>query len=417
VTVSAALGRRVVFAALARLRHGRLTVVDTDGRVLVFGPGAADSIQARVTVHDERAWKALAFEGSVGLGRGYLERWWESDDPVAVVRLAIQNVEGLDRWRNKVQWASLGAGDLVRRARPRRDAPRNREEIASHYDLGNEFFASFLDDTLTYSSAIFPTPDTPLAEASLHKYDVILAKLGVNRDHHVLEIGTGWGGFALRAAQTTGCRVTTTTVSAEQFRLARERVKAAGLTASVTVLDQDWRHLTGTFDRVASIEMIEAVDWRDYDAFFRMIEGRLRPDGLAALQAICLPDRRYERAKNTEDFIRHFVFPGGFLPSLGAITRSTARATGLLVVGVDDYTAHYVETLRRWRARFEENEMAVAALGLDERFRRLWRFYLAYREAGFRERHVSVHQMVLAGRRWRGTLPCAAAASAGGGEG
>jgi cyclopropane-fatty-acyl-phospholipid synthase len=217
----------------------------------------------------------------------------------------------------------------------------------------------------------------------------------------VLEIGTGWGGFALRAVDTTGCRVTTTTVSSEQLREARLRVGRAGRDDDVTLLDSDWRDLVGRFDRVVSIEMIEAVDWRDYDQYFATIERCLAPDGLVGIQAICVPDRRYERTKNTEDFIRRFVFPGGFLPSLGAINRSLARATRLQIIDVEDFSAHYAETLRQWRQRFDDRTEEVRALGLDDRFCRLWRFYLAYCEAGFLERHCTVNQIVIAGPHWR----------------
>ncbi len=231
--------------------------------------------------------------------------------------------------------------------------------------------------------------------------DRLLSKLGVTAEHSILEIGTGWGGFALRAVDSTGCKVTTTTISDEQLHEASLRLQAAGLSDSVDLKDADWRDLTGQFDRVASIEMIEAVDWRDYDRYFSTIEQCMKPDGLAAIQAICVPDRRYERTKNTEDFIRRFVFPGGFLPSISAISSSVARSTSMQIVDVEDLSAHYAETLRRWRETFDERLDEVAALGLDERFCRLWRFYLAYCEAGFAERHCTVNQIVFAGRHWR----------------
>ena len=350
------------------------------------------------------AYITLVTEGAIGLGRGYIEGWWDSPDPMTTVRVIIRNITPIDAARNRIHRLTGWTTDRMRGALPRRGRTGNREDIAAHYDLGNAFFELFLDETMTYSSAVFASVESTLAQASLNKYDVLLARLGVDSHHRLLEIGTGWGGLAIRAAETTGCQVTTTTISSEQLAEARRRVDAAGCTSRVELLDLDWRDLSGSFDRVISIEMIEAVDWRDYDAYFATIERCMRPDGLAGIQAICLPDRRYDRAKNTEDFIRRFVFPNGCLASIGAISKSVSRATGMQIIGIEDFSAHYAETLRRWRIRFEERIDDAHALGLDDRFCRLWRFYLSYCEAGFRERHCTVNQIVLAGRDWRGTI-------------
>jgi len=405
--VRARLARTIVRELLQRMPRERLTVVDRSlgaSSFVTYGDPSSDgdgSLGATIEVHDGRAWTALAAEGSVGLGRGYIEGWWTSDDPVAVVRIIIRNIERVDELRNRMARRTSWMTDRVRAVLPRPDRSKNREDIASHYDLGNEFFQLFLDDTMTYSAAIFPSAEAALAQASQHKYDRLLAKLGVRAEHSILEIGTGWGGFALRAVDTTGCKVTTTTISREQIHEASRRLDAAGLSDSVELKDSDWRDLTGQFDRVASIEMIEAVDWRDYDRYFATIEQCMKPNGLAAIQAICVPDRRYERTKNTEDFIRRFVFPGGFLPSISAISSSVARSTSMQIIDVEDLSAHYSETLRRWRETFDERIDEVKALGLDDRFCRLWRFYLAYCEAGFAERHCTVNQIVFAGRQWR----------------
>ena len=418
--LAAAASRTLLLRLLARMTSDRLDVIDLDGSRHVFGwpdgprigsapdeygVGASDPegemLKATLEILDERAWTAVITEGSIGLGRGYVEGWWASDDPTALVRIIIRNLRHLDELRNRVESVTGGFGNRIRRALPRPNRATNREDIASHYDLGNEFFELFLDETMTYSSAVFTDPTTDLSAASEAKYDRLLAKLGVTAEHHVLEIGTGWGGFARRAAETVGCRVTTTTLSAEQQREAESRISAAGLDDRVTVLGRDWRDLTGQFDRIVSIEMIEAVDWRDYNRFFATIDRCLAPDGLVGLQAICVPERRYERTKKTEDFIRRFVFPGGFLPSIGAIIRATARVGTLQLIDLEDSSHHYAETLRRWRIRFDEHLPAVEALGLDERFCRLWRFYLCYCEAGFLERHCTVNQIVLAGPDWR----------------
>ncbi len=392
------VARSGVHALLGRMTRDRLCLIDGAG-VHRYGPG--DGLDATIEIVDDRAYTALLTEGSIGLGRGYLEGWWDSDDPVGVVRIIIRNIEPLDEFRNRLHARTGWATDSIRALLPRRGRHDNKDEIGTHYDLGNDFFALFLDDTLTYSSAVFVDPAAPLAEASIAKYDRLIDKLGLRPDHHLLEIGTGWGGMALRTAERIGCRITTTTISDEQLVEARRRIADAGHADRVTVLDSDWRDLAGTHDRIVSIEMIEAVDWRDYRSFFSTVERTLAPDGLAGIQAICIPDRRYGRTKNTEDFIRRFVFPGGFLPSIGAITDSVATATRLQVLDVEDLTAHYAETLRRWRLTFDARLDEVRALGLDDRFIRLWRFYLAYCEAGFLERHCTVNQFVLAGRDWR----------------
>ncbi len=399
---AATAARSAVHALLRRMVRDRLVVTETfaGGESIEFGVGDPE-LSAHVVVADVRASSAVLTEGSIGLGRGYFERWWDSDDPVTVVRILIHNLEPIDEFRNRWSNATGWATDRIRTVLPRRGRRRNKEDIASHYDLGNSFFELFLDETLTYSSAVFPSAEAALADGSQHKYDRLLSKLGVESSHRLLEIGTGWGGLALRAVDTTGASVTTTTISAEQLREAKRRVHLAGRHHDVTLLDSDWRDLEGRFDRVVSIEMIEAVDWRDYDQYFATIERCLEPTGLAAIQAICVPDRRYERTKNTEDFIRRFIFPGGFLPSIGAISSSVSRATKMQIIDVEDLSAHYAETLRRWRERFDERIDEVQALGLDDRFCRLWRFYLAYCEAGFLERHCTVNQIVFAGHHWR----------------
>ncbi len=414
--VSVRACRRLTIELLDRLHRDHLTVVDHTAFDVGASPanepwiglfGNHDSnvtsaeLSGTIVVHDKRAWAALITEGSVGLGRGYFEGWWDTDEPTAVVQILIRNIEPIDEWRNKLQNKTGWATDRIRSLLPKPGRSRNQEDISSHYDLGNEFFQIFLDETLTYSSAVFPSAEAALVEGSQHKYDRLLAKLGVDASHQLLEIGTGWGGFALRAVDTTGCSVTTTTISTEQLSEARTRVSKANRDPQVTLLDQDWRDLKGQFDRIVSIEMIEAVDWRDYDRYFSTIERCLEPDGLVAIQAICVPDRRYERTKNTEDFIRRFIFPGGFLPSIGAISRSVSSSTQMQIVDVEDLSAHYAETLRRWRMKFDDRIDEVEALGLDERFCRLWRFYLAYCEAGFLERHCTVNQIVIAGRHWR----------------
>jgi cyclopropane-fatty-acyl-phospholipid synthase len=402
-----AAARALVTGLLRRARTDQLTVREAipGRRATAVTYGRPGTLHATAAVHDPRAYTAIVTEGSIGLGRGFVEGWWSSDDPVAVVRVLIRNMGTIDVARNRWNRFVGPLTDRVRTALPRDTRDRNRDDIAAHYDIGNAFFELFLDETMTYSSAVFTDLDAArhadveaLAAASRNKYDVLLRELGVEAHHHLAEIGTGWGGMAIHAASTIGCRVSTTTISSEQLAEARERVGAAGVAERVTLLDSDWRDLPERIepaDRLVSIEMIEAVDWRDYDAYFATIERCLVPGGRAAIQAICLPDERWERAKNTEDFIRRFVFPNGYLPSVAAIRASVERATSMRVVGVHDYAPHYAETLRIWRERFDDRLDEVRALGLDDRFCRLWRCYLAYCEAGFRERHCTVTHIVL----------------------
>ncbi len=399
--------RTVVMKVLDRM-HRDAFVIAEDGDVSVYGPG--DGLEATLTVLDPRAWWHLATEGSIGLGRGYIEGWWHSEDPDLVVRVGARNMATLDEIRNRMADLTNPVMDRVRRLTPSPDRTKNREDIGAHYDLGNSFFQLFLDETMTYSSAVFTDPNMPLADASRAKYDRLLRKLGVTEGMSLTEIGTGWGGLALRAASEFGARVTSTTISREQYAEANRRVKSAEahehvLPNQIRLLEEDWRDLStaagAPADRLISVEMIEAVDWRDYPAFFQAIESNITADGMAGLQAICVPDRRYERTKNTEDFIARFVFPGGFLPSIGKISEVISRHTHLQLLDVEDFGAHYAETLRQWRLRFDEQLEQIKELGLDERFIRLWRFYLAYCEAAFTERHCSVNQLVLVGPEWR----------------
>jgi cyclopropane-fatty-acyl-phospholipid synthase len=280
----------------------------------------------------------------------------------------------------------------------------DRNNIQAHYDVSNEFFELMLDETMMYSSALFAEPGTGLATAQRAKLDRLCTKLDLGPEDHVVEIGTGWGGFACHAAAHYGCRVTTTTISDAQFRYASKRVVEAGLADLVSVQNSDYRDLDGTYDKLVSIEMIEAVDWRQHDTFFATCAGLLHDRGLMALQAITVEDRSFERAKNGTDFVREYIFPGGCLPSLEAITRSVRRATPLVVVDVEDIGRHYAETLRRWDENVVARAGEVTALGLDTRFQRLWHFYLCYCEGAFLERHISDVQMVLAMPDWRAPL-------------
>jgi cyclopropane-fatty-acyl-phospholipid synthase len=384
------LARTLTTAALRRLAEGSLTVVEP-GRRHTFGPGPGPS--ATVTIRDPRAWSAVARRGGIGLGEAYAEGWFEADDLAALVEVAV---------RNTVR-ARRGADRLAQRAAPLRDrlptrsrgAGADRSYVAAHYDLSNELFGLMLDPTMSYSCARFADGAATLEAAQLAKLDRVAALLDLGPDDHLLEIGTGWGGLAVHLAGTTGCRVTTTTISAEQHAYASKVVAEAGLADRVTVLDDDYRDLRGTYDKVVSIEMIEAVDWRDHAAFFDVIADRLRPGGRAVLQAIVIDDRTFDRAKRSTDFIKAFVFPGGCLPSVGSIVRDAVATRRLRPVELHSIGADYPPTLAAWAANVDAARDELLRLGFDERFQRIWDLYLAYCIGAFRSGHVDAVHVVL----------------------
>ena len=390
--------RRITHSVLRRLAAGQLTVVE-DGRARTFGSGEPAAL---VRILDSRAWTAL-LRGSRGLADGYLDGYWDSPDVAAVIRLGARNSGALDELRRR-----LGAVRVpyqrLRSTWERNTPQRSRRDIAAHYDLGNDLYALMLDETMSYSCALFEHPGQDLADASRAKLERACQALDLGPGDHVLEIGTGWGGFALHAAATRGCRVTTTTISREQHDVAVERVRQAGLQDRVTVLFEDYRDLRGTYDKLVSIEMIEAVGWRDFGTFFGACSRLLKPDGAMLLQAILIDDRAYEYEKAAKTFISEYVFPGGCLPSNAVIARELARHTDLRTVDLLDMTPHYPETLRRWRSNVEAHAEELEALGYDERFRRLWRLYLSWSEGGFEERRIGVIQTVLAKPQWKGVV-------------
>jgi len=390
--------RRIVLGVLRRMPTGELTLVEGSRRHL-FGTGVP---RATVEIHDGRFWTAL-LHGSRGLAEAYADGLWDSPDLAAVIRVAARNAGSLDAARRAI--APLrGPWQRAHGVVARNTPARSRRQIAAHYDLGNGLYERMLDPTLSYSCAVFERPDATLEEASLAKLDLVCDKLDLGPRDHVLEVGSGWGGFAVHAAATRGCRVTTTTLSLAQHATAVARVRAAGLERRVTVLLDDYRALRGRYDKLVSIEMVEAVGWRDFGTLFARCSDLVRPDGAMLLQAITIDDRAYEVEKASRSFIRTHIFPNGCLPSLEVIARCVARRTDMRTVDVEDLTPHYAETVRRWRANVEREADALAGLGYDERFRRMWRMYLAYCEGGFAERRIGSVQMVLAKPHWRGSV-------------
>jgi cyclopropane-fatty-acyl-phospholipid synthase len=384
------MARRLCLALLSLIREGSLTVVE-GARRHEFGRGAP---HATLDVHSPRFWTAL-LRGSRGLAEAYADGLWDTPDLTAVIRVAARNAEVIDEPRRRLT-PLREPYQLARSALVRNTPGRSRQDIAAHYDLGNELFELMLDPTMMYSSARFLRPAMTLEEASVAKLDLTCDKLDLGPADHVLEIGTGWGGFAVHAARTRGCRVTTTTLSVEQRDHALARVREAGVQDRVTVLLDDYRDLGGTYDKLVSIEMIEAVGWKDFGTFFERCGALLEPNGAMLLQAITIDDRAYKVERASKSFIRTHIFPNGCLPSIEVITRSVARRTDMRLVHLEDFGADYAETLRRWRTNLEANADRVEALGYDERFQRMWRMYLSYCEAGFDERRIGVAQALLA---------------------
>jgi cyclopropane-fatty-acyl-phospholipid synthase len=390
--VSGGLSGATVRAALRRLEAGRLEVVDR-GRRIVFGPPVAD-LRATVTVNDPAAWRGL-LHGSLGLGEAYVDGAWDTDDLVTLIRIAARELRDLDGLRGAVA-RPRGLLHRIAHAVPASTRSKARENISAHYDLGNELFASFLDERMMYSCAYFAEPGASLEQAQLEKLERICERLELGPETHLLEIGSGWGGLAVHAATTRGCRVTTTTISREQHELARRRVGEAGLEDRVTVLLRDYRDLEGSYDRLVSVEMIEAVGWRDFDLFFNRCSELLAPDGLMLLQAITIDDRLYEAEKGMRSFANVHVFPGGCLPSKQLIADCLGRSTDMRQVWAEDITDHYPPTLAAWRQRFHTAWDRLRGDGYDERFRRFWDFYLCSSEAGFRERRIGDVQALFA---------------------
>ncbi len=380
--------RAKVLESLGAWRLGHLTLVLPDGARLEAGP-ADGSPRGTISIHDERFFRKVALRGRLGLGDAYVDGDWSADDLPAVLELGVRN-----RSAARLPWLARLRARFGER-RPVNDRPGSRRHIRAHYDLGNEFFALWLDPTLTYSAAMFAAPDEDLETAQLRKLETLARKAGVRAGDRVLEIGCGWGSFAIHAATTRGCRVTALTLSEAQHRVATERVRAAGVADLVEVRLQDWRDTAGSFDRIVSIEMFEAVGRRFWAPWFQAIDRLLAPGGVAAFQAICHPDRGFEAYARHRDWIERRIFPGSLLGCLRVFTDVLARDTALRIHAVEDVGLDYAETLRRWRTRFLERVDAVRALGFDERFVRTWEYYLAVCEGAFRARHLSDLQIVL----------------------
>ncbi|MEO6967900.1 MAG: cyclopropane-fatty-acyl-phospholipid synthase family protein [Rhodanobacteraceae bacterium] len=402
--------RKRLLAQMASLTNGRLVLRDGYGTVELGTPLAQQSdLCVHLDILDPDFYRTVAANDSVGAGEAYMDGLWRCDDLAALVRLLVRNrdlLDGMETGLARFGGVAMRAWHALQRNTHR----GSRRNIAAHYDLGNDFFKLFLSSDLMYSSAIWGGADDTLEAASTRKLDVICRKLELKSDDRVVEIGTGWGGFALHAAKHYGCHVTTITISREQHALAAERVAAAGLRERVTLLLRDYRDLRvesgeGEYDKLVSIEMIEAIGAQYLDVYFDKVGRLLKPDGLALLQAITIEDHRYAQALKSVDFIKRHVFPGSFIPSIGAMLAAKTRSCDLALISLEDFGNSYARTLRAWRERFMANLARVRAQGFDERFVRMWEFYLAYCEGGFRERSIGVAHLLLAKPGYRRGVP------------
>jgi cyclopropane-fatty-acyl-phospholipid synthase len=388
--------RRRLLGSLADLAGCRITIEEGGERFLlgVADDKAGETLFAHIRIHDPAFYRHVALNGSVGAGEAYMDGLWECDDLVALMRILVRNRDHLDGMETGLArvggWAMRAWHALLRNTRR-----GSRSNIAAHYDLGNALFALFLDDNLMYSSALYAREDDTLEVASMRKLERICRKLDLRAEHHVLEIGSGWGGFALHAARHHGCRVTTATISREQYERACQRVQEAGLGDRIEVLLKDYRDLEGRHDRLVSIEMIEAIGHHYLGTYFGAVDRLLRPDGMALIQAITIEDHRYHAALKSVDFIKRHIFPGSFIPSIAAMSRAIARHSDLRIYNLEDIGPSYARTLHEWRRRFLSRLDEVRALGYSERFIRMWVFYLCYCEGGFLERSIGDVQMLL----------------------
>lgn len=379
-----AAGRRLVRTALARIHRGGVRLIDEHGAVVVEPVGCTD---ATVRVADPSFYSAVAFGGSVGAAESYMDGAWTADDLPALIRVLTENIEAMDALEGVPArlLSPLSAAAYRLDRNTRRGSRRN---IVAHYDLGNEFFRLFLDPTMTYSCGIFENGAATLEQAQIEKIDRACRKLRLDPSHHLLEIGTGWGALAVHAASRFGCRVTTTTISDEQHRLATRRVREAGLSGRVTILTADYRDIRGRFDRIVSIEMLEAVGAENIGTYFQVCSKLLTPDGAAMIQTIVIRDQYFKAAARRQDFLKKYIFPGSCLPSVAAIIDAANHRTDLRLWHMEDIGPHYAVTLRLWREAFLARLDEVRAMGFDDRFIRMWEYYLAYCEGAFMARHV-----------------------------
>lgn len=390
------LARKLVHSLLSRIQVGCITLTDSEG-VKQFGLANTErlELQANITIVNSDAYAQIVRSGVLGAGEAYILGHWNSPDLLTLIRVFCANMNAMSAMDSH-GGIRAALANLYQRVSAKNTLQGSKKNIVAHYDLSNDFFEAFLDESMMYSSAIFPHADASLEEAAEYKIKHICERLQLTEHDHLLEIGSGWGALACFAATHYGCKVTTTTISNEQFARAQQRIADAGVGHLVTLLNRDYRTLEGRYDKLVSVEMIEAVGYEYYKEFFSTCSGLLKKDGLMLLQAITIADQRFEVAKNSVDFIKKYIFPGGCLPSNAVIATHIANDTDMMIVGLEDIGLHYADTLAHWHARFNSKTDTLQSYGFDERFRRMWEYYLCYCEGGFRERVISTVQVLAA---------------------
>ena len=392
------LARALVFKQLKKIGIGYISIQEGAKK---FSFGKKGSLSAHITVHDPRFYGALAFGGSIGVSEAFMQKFWSVNDLTKLIRIMAINQNAMDQLESLFNVFLKPILKCLHYLN-QNSVKRSRINISKHYDLGNDFFSFFLDSTMMYSSAVFKNSQDSLHKGSIHKLEMVCQGLELNAEDHVIEIGSGWGGFAIYAAQNYGCKVTTTTISKQQYLYVKQKIKDLKLTHKITVLLSDYRHLKGQFSKLVSIEMLEAVGYQYYDTYFEVCAHLLKPDGIAFIQTITIADQRYEKAKHSVDFIQRYIFPGSCIPSITALQNSITQSSDLKIYQIQDIGDHYARTLALWREAFFKKLSEVKALGFDDVFIRMWHFYLAYCEGGFKEKAISDIHLKLVKPGYRG---------------
>ncbi|MEZ8095423.1 SAM-dependent methyltransferase [Photobacterium swingsii] len=399
VTPMQNVARKVIFKVLAQLNNVGLTVIEREGETHFFGDKHAE-LQAQLSVNHSGFYKRLLSGGSIAAGEAYIDAWWDSPDITKVVQVLARNLPTLDKLEAKTGWMTR-VSEVVSHKLRRNNKDNARDNISAHYDLGNALYETFLDKEMLYSSGIYHSEQDCLAEAQFNKMDRLCQQLKLTKDDHLLEIGTGWGALAIHAAKHYGCQVTTTTISKEQHLWAKARIEQEGLSGQVTLLLDDYRDLTGEYDKVVSVEMVEAVGKEYLTTYIKKCQSLLKPNGLLAIQAITIVDQRYESYSRGVDFIQKHIFPGGFLPSVTVLAEQMTKHSDFVIRDLKDIGLDYAQTLSDWHQAFNQQTSRLHDLGYDERFIRMWRYYFCYCEGGFLERSISTIQLVASRPQWR----------------
>lgn len=395
--------RQQIFSQLQALQGAYLIICEA-GQEYAFGDAQAE-LKASMVIHDADTYPHIALGGSLGAAEAFMTGDWSSPDLTALIRVMARNIDLTNNVDDSFLNLLVKPLNRLWHLRNRNTSKGSKRNIAAHYDLGNALFETFLDPTMMYSAGIFPHAGATMQEASLHKLERICQKLDLKPSDHLVEIGTGWGSMAIYAALHFGCKVTTTTISEEQYALAKNRIEKLGLQDKITLLKEDYRNLQGKFNKLVSIEMIEAVGYQFYDEYYATLDRLLTDDGIALIQAITISDQRYERAKKNVDFIQRYIFPGSCIPSVQALQNAMCKSSALRLIHLEDITGHYAKTLHEWRKTFNAREQEIAAQGYDETFRRMWDFYFAYCEGGFAERIIGDVHLMYAKPAYHGQPP------------